>query len=1185
MLLAWYTKQNLKNKLSLILLLSLLLVVGILGLYFEYFLRSNYTTKAQQQIDFAFHRISTHLKLTEDKLKKGIVFIQDDEMIIASLELINTYQDKNNYNVFLIDEEKKSISQQLLEQVKLSFNDSIALYDTNQDLIAYVIKTSEGYRLHFISYENQKLTLYSRLESEDEFYPIPAQFPRLVPYHHTSDYKDKNLYAKGVIYYYQENDELVVTVHKTLLDRSTRRLFSHIEMSNTVGKKYFEELSKDLNMVIYPSSNIRFKKHAFSLRDGAKCGRIMDEGKVYRGCTHVDTKDGILYILGDLDKTFELDSLYNNRIVFGGIILFLTVIAVIVLQLLFNREVAIPLQGLMKQIKRIKNQDYDTNTVIRTGDELELISNSMNKLSQTVRDRETMLTSMLELSPIAVRIAKNKGSEVVFSNSAYKQLIEAENSIGTAPQHYYANPQEYLDMIAALDQNTTIHNRLVQLTIQGQTKWALASYMMIEYMSEAMVLGWFYDITHEREVTERLNFALEGANDGLWDWNMQTDEVYYSPRWLEMLGYQEDEFPHTLETWGRLVNPEDKERALADVSDYLEGKSDKFEIEFRMKHKDGHWVDILSRARLAKDDNGTIMEPHRLVGTHVDISDRKKFENRIKEQKQEFETIFNLSKDGIAILDLESNFLDFNNAYLEMTGFTREELLTKSCIGLTIPEDIPRTMDALKIVMKNGSLNNYEKTCLVKDGKRVIINMGIILMPDKHRLLVTAKDITEMKEHEHQLERIAHYDSLTGLPNRVLNADRLRQAMLHALRRHERIAVLYLDLDGFKEVNDRYGHATGDKLLTIIASQMQQELRETDTLSRLGGDEFVAILGDLNENIDPVAIIERLLHAANKMVMLDDMLVQVSASIGVAFYPQQEDIDADQLIRQADQAMYEAKQSGKNRYYIFDSEHDRTVRSQHEKIDEIRQALEDNQFVLYYQPKVNMRTHTFTGVEALIRWVHPEKGLIPPLDFLPFIEDHPLAIDVGEWVIDEVLSQIGRWNEEGMDIKVSVNVGARQLLSGNFVGRLREILNHHPKIDPSKLEIEILETSALENINQASLIMEECKTMGIDFAVDDFGTGYSSLSYLKMLPISIIKIDQSFVRDMLQDKNDLAILEGIISLASAFERTVIAEGVETEAHCSMLLNLGCDWGQGYGIARPMPAGEVIVWFNEWGKSL
>jgi len=744
MLLRWYSKQNLKNKLSLILLVTLLLVVGILGLYFEYFLRSNYTAKAQHQIDFAFNKISIDLKLTEDKLQKGIAFIQDDEMMIASLELINTYQDKNNYNIFLIDEEKKSIAQQLFEQVKLSFNDSIALYDTNQDLIAYVIKTSHGYRLNLISYENQKPIVYSRLEGEGEFYRVPTTFFRLIPFHHVINYKDPNLYSKGVVSYNKNNNELIVTAHKTLLDRSTHRFVAHIEMSNRVGNRYFEELSKDLNMVIYSSSNIRFKMLASSLLDDTKSVQIIDEAKVYRGCSYVDTKDGIFYLLADLDKTFELDSLHKNRIVFLAIILFLTLAAIIFLQFLFNRQIAVPLWGLMKQIKRIKNQDYDTDITIRTGDELELISNSMNQLSQTVRDREKMLTSMLELSPIAVRIAKNKGSDVVFSNTAYNQLIEADSSSGTTPTNYYANPQEYLDIMATLEQNINIYNRLVQLNIHGQTKWALASYSMIEYMSEPMILGWFYDITHEREVSERLNYALKGSNDGLWDWNMQTNEVYYSPRWLEMLGYHHDEFPQTLETWIQLVNPEDKEKALSDVTDYLEGKCDKFEIEFRMKHKEGHWVDILSRARLAKDDNGNIMEPHRLVGTHVDISDRKEFENRIREQKQEFETIFNLSKDGIAILDLESNFLDFNNAYLEMTGFSREELLTKSCLGLTIPEDVPRSMEALKTVIENGSMSDYEQTCLVKGGKQVIIKMGMILMPDKQRLLITTKDVTEI---------------------------------------------------------------------------------------------------------------------------------------------------------------------------------------------------------------------------------------------------------------------------------------------------------------------------------------------------------------------------------------------------------------------------------------------------------
>ena len=567
-----------------------------------------------------------------------------------------------------------------------------------------------------------------------------------------------------------------------------------------------------------------------------------------------------------------------------------------------------------------------------------------------------------------------------------------------------------------------------------------------------------------------------------------------------------------------------------------------------------------------------------------DITEQKNLQMELEAQKEEFETIFNTSKDGIAVLDMNSNFLDFNEAYLEMTGFAREELLATSCISLSAPEDRERAIEAMNTAIKTGFLVGFEKTCIVKDGKRVVINMTATILPDKERILITTKDITANKEHEAQLIHIAHYDSLTGLPNRVLNSDRLRQAMIQTQRRDQKIAVLYLDLDGFKEVNDRYAHSIGDKLLIALSAQMKQALRDGDTLSRLGGDEFVAILTDLNDTSISLPIIQRLLDAASRMVKLDDITVQVSVSIGATFYPQIDDVDADQLIRQADQAMYEAKQSGKNRYHIFDSENDRTIRTRHENLDRIRQALVNDEFVLYYQPKVNMRTNALIGVEALIRWKHPDKGLVPPLEFLPIIENHPLAISIGEWVINEAILQIQQWQKQGVNLPVSVNVGARQLLQGDFLERLQLILNKHEKFDPSLLEIEMLETSALEDVTQASQIIHVCKTLGIHFALDDFGTGYSSLTYLKQLPVKTLKIDQSFVCNMLYDRNDLAILEGIIGLAKAFDREVIAEGVETLKHGEQLLLLGCELAQGYGVARPMPPENIVEWAKKWSQN-
>jgi diguanylate cyclase (GGDEF)-like protein len=442
-------------------------------------------------------------------------------------------------------------------------------------------------------------------------------------------------------------------------------------------------------------------------------------------------------------------------------------------------------------------------------------------------------------------------------------------------------------------------------------------------------------------------------------------------------------------------------------------------------------------------------------------------------------------------------------------------------------------------------------------------------------------DVTPLKEHEKQLEHIAHYDALTNLPNRVLLADRLHQAMAQAQRRGTPLATAYLDLDGFKTINDTFGHDAGDQLLMAVATRMKDVLREGDTLARLGGDEFVAVLLDLPDIQSSVPMLARLLDAAAHPVRIDKRDARVSASIGVAFYPQTEEVDADQLLRQADQAMYRAKLAGKNRYHIFDAEEDRSVRGHHEDLERIRGALNDNELLLHYQPKVNMRTGAIIGAEALVRWHHPQKGLLPPSVFLPVIENHPLASELGEWVIDSALAQVARWRRAGLDIPVSVNVGAHQLQQPEFVERLRGLLAAHPEIAPRHLELEVLETSALEDLAHACRVMEACAATGVAFALDDFGTGYSSLTYLKRLPVAQLKIDQSFVRDMLEDPDDMAILKGVLGLAVAFRRQVVAEGVETVAHGTKLLQLGCELAQGYGIARPMPAGDFVGWSASW----
>ena len=578
------------------------------------------------------------------------------------------------------------------------------------------------------------------------------------------------------------------------------------------------------------------------------------------------------------------------------------------------------------------------------------------------------------------------------------------------------------------------------------------------------------------------------------------------------------------------------------------------------------------------DENGKILG---LFGISRDITAHKQNEAKLELAA----SVFHNSREGIMITETDGTIIDVNEAFSLITGYSREEIVGQNPRVLGSGRQTTTYYAAMWEGLKTrghwyGEVWNRRKNGEVYAEMQTISTVyDIEGKPQRYVSLFS--DISAAKEHELQLEHIAHYDTLTNLPNRSLLADRLAQSMAQSLRRGKKLAVVFLDLDGFKLVNDKHGHEAGDQLLMTVSARMKQALREGDTLARIGGDEFVAVLVDMSDATECLPILRRLLDAAAQPMPFGDGLVQVSASLGVTFYPQFDEIDADQLQRQADQAMYQAKVMGKNRYHFFDAEHDRNVRGHHESLEHIRNALLQDEFVLYYQPKVNMRTGKVIGAEALIRWRHPKRGLLAPGLFLPAIENHALAIDVGEWVIRTALTQIQDWRQAGLDLPVSVNVGARQLQQHDFVARLELLLNERPDRRIGDLELEVLETSALEDISGVSRLIEACRALGVLFALDDFGTGYSSLTYLKRLPVALLKIDQSFVKDMLEDVDNLAILKATIGLAKAFHREVIAEGVETVEHGTNLLQMGCELAQGYGIARPMPASDMPAWVHAW----
>ena len=694
--------------------------------------------------------------------------------------------------------------------------------------------------------------------------------------------------------------------------------------------------------------------------------------------------------------------------------------------------------------------------------------------------------------------------------------------------------------------------------------------------------GTVQDITHRkrteaalRETKERLQLFIEHAPAALAMFDREMRYLAISKRWREtyriddpdILGKRHyDVIPDIPQAWR-----ERHRRGLAGEA----SQSD----EDRFDRADGTTLWLRWELLPWHADDGSVGG---IILFLEDITQTKQAEERLRLAF----TLFEQASEAIVVTDLNGSILRVNDAFTRMLGYEANEVVGRHVELLKAAGDGQDSIYSLtsREVVEKGRWRG-ELLQRTHDGRDLPVSATITTVRDsdgKPQYYVSMFfDISPIKEQERQLHHVVRHDSLTGLPNRFLLTEVLRQQMAEARRAGRILALAAFDLDDFKDVNERHGKVAADSLLLNVASRMKRVLREGDTLGRPGGDEFVVILPDLPDRQTSAPVMERLLASVGEAQTTGPHAIAVSATAGITFYPQEEDVDADQLMRQAQQALYEAKLAGKNRYHAFDPVRDYSLRGRHGKLQEMQRALARREFVVYYQPKVNMATGELVGAEALVRWRHPERGLLAPGTFLPVVEEHELAVALGEWVIETALTQIEEWARAGHAVRVSVNVSPFHLQQPNFMERLRTLLSAHPNADATCLGLEILETSTVQDVEQVSRIIESCRELGIRVAIDDFGSGYSSLAYLKRLPAQVLKIDQSFVCGMLDNPGDLAILQGVMGLANAFRRMVVAEGVETVEHGELLLRLGCLVGQGYGIAHPMPPENLLPWYAGW----
>ncbi len=551
-------------------------------------------------------------------------------------------------------------------------------------------------------------------------------------------------------------------------------------------------------------------------------------------------------------------------------------------------------------------------------------------------------------------------------------------------------------------------------------------------------------------------------------------------------------------------------------------------------------------------------------------------------QSRLYDEVINTIHEGICITDARANIVSVNPAFCRITGYQPSEVIGQNPRLLSSGRQDEGFYQALWEALRQQGAWRGEIWNRAKSGEIYPQWLSISAVggpdPDSLRYVGVFLDITALKAHEHSLLHLAHHDSLTGLPNRLLLQDRVERAIEFARRDQSRIALLFLDLDHFKIVNDSLGHAVGDELLKRVSARLSGVLRRSDTVARLGGDEFMILASDVGSAAEIAEIAGKIAEALAAPVELAGHTLNIGGSIGVAVFPE-DGGDFPTLMQHADTAMYRAKHNGRNTFCLFDPHMNAEAVDRLRMEAELRQAIANGEFELHYQPQIDLGTRRLIGVEALIRWNCRKRGLVPPSVFIPIAEESNLISQIGAWVIEEACRQLARWREAGLPgMRVAVNVSARQFANSAFAETLARLLERH-RLDHSQMEVELTESTVMANPKTTIAQLHRLRAAGIQVSVDDFGTGYSSLSYLKRLPISTIKIDRSFVHDVHAENDNAAIVAAILGLAKALDMSIIAEGVETEAEENHLRGAGAIAVQGFRYARPMPPAALVSWMR------
>jgi diguanylate cyclase (GGDEF)-like protein/PAS domain S-box-containing protein len=676
-----------------------------------------------------------------------------------------------------------------------------------------------------------------------------------------------------------------------------------------------------------------------------------------------------------------------------------------------------------------------------------------------------------------------------------------------------------------------------------------------------------------RERETRLNLALWGSGDEFWDWNIR-DNTLYRLGANQLLGRSTVETLSTDEWRQQAIHPDDLPRVQKLLQEHIVGNSAQYDSEHRIRNAAGEWIWVRSRGKLVeRDSNGA---PLRMAGTARDITALRRAE---RERRVALEVLRSMS-EAVGVIDTDFKFISVNPSFSRITGYSEQEVLNQDASLLNSGQHGADFYLRARAILERTGHWAGEMWQRRKDGQDFLGWIELSEVRDalgmRSHFVAVVNDITDKKRAEQELRYLANYDALTGLPNRALLSERLERAIVRARRQESRVAVLFIDLDRFKDVNDSLGHAVGDRLLRAAAARLQATLGATDTVARLGGDEFTVVLEDIADLAAAEQVAREVLVAFSQPLDLGERHdLGITPSIGIGLYPDHALLPTD-LLKAADTAMYQAKAEGRNTFQIYNESMDSEARKRTALLASLRKAAERGEFRLQFQPRLRLSDDKIVGVEALLRWRSAELGDIAPSEFIPLAEESGLILPIGEWVMSEACRTLRRWRDAGLlDMSVGINISVLQLLRGDLAEHLSAAIAANG-VPADRIELEVTESMVMQNALQATTVLNRLRELGVTLAIDDFGTGYSSLVYLKRLPIDTLKIDKEFIADLHRDPDDEAITATIIAMGHSLGLTVVAEGVETPRQLEFLRRQGCDEIQGYWLSPPLDAEPCLA---------